>query len=183
MNWFRNLRLSKKMVIGFGMTICFTLLVGLVAYRGMSAINEQAQVMATRIIPRSITLGEIKATLTDVRNRLSQVAYHPDMKERQTIAGKFEKNVEDLAKEFSDYAAVAVQQADKDQIKALQAASEVQIAFGRDIIKMALAGDVEGSRKLFEGDSRKQFRGDIQENLVKLDKWNKDRAKTRFCTG
>jgi methyl-accepting chemotaxis protein len=166
------------MFVGFGMSILFTMVLGWVAYQNITLIGDNGERMASRGLPRAIIAGDIKASLMDMRNRLSQMAYNPDSKELEKTAKKFETNSTDLANYIAQYKPLAVQAEDKANIEAVDKSSKVQLEGGKKICDLALAGKQLEARSFFEGESRDQFRGEVLESLGKLDKWNKDRAIT-----
>jgi methyl-accepting chemotaxis protein len=177
MKWFKNRRIGGKLACGFACSIFFTIVVGVVAVVNMTGISSNASRIATRGMPRAFLAGDMRASLIDIRNRMSQLAYHPDPEERKKVAAKLGTNFGDLDAAISEYTKLALQAADKANIAAVKETAAKQVDYAKTLIELSNKGDQKGARALFEGDSRKQFREETQKSLDALSTWNKQRAK------
>lgn len=67
MTFLRNLSLSRKLAAGFGCVCVFTVLLGWMSLRAMSALNQSTVDMDSNWLPSVRALGEVNAAAGQVR--------------------------------------------------------------------------------------------------------------------
>src|SRR5260370_28642193 len=68
MKWFRNLKISKKLAIGFGTVLITMVILGVVSLSQMSKLNGSTNDIATNWLPSVRALGDINSDAANLRN-------------------------------------------------------------------------------------------------------------------
>jgi len=67
MKWFRNMKISKKLGVGFGIVLIMMVILGVVALSQMAKLNASTNDIATNWMPSIRVLAQLKYNASDVR--------------------------------------------------------------------------------------------------------------------
>jgi methyl-accepting chemotaxis protein len=82
MNWLEDRKLAAKLIAAFGALIVTTALLGAVAIRALSDVNDVAKDLETNWMPSVTHLSDINTATSDVRIAELQLAYDTENKDR-----------------------------------------------------------------------------------------------------
>ncbi len=98
MSWFRNLKIGRKLGLGFGLIEVMMMGLGIFAVAELSKVNSNTVDVATNWLPSVRTLGELRFdTATLQRDTLNYVAASPEKKSEfaEKIKGDFQEIADD----------------------------------------------------------------------------------------
>jgi methyl-accepting chemotaxis protein len=69
MTWFQNLKISKKLAVGFGIVLVLMVTLGIVSLFQMSKLNGSTDDISTNWLPSIRTLAQLKYDVSDIRRK------------------------------------------------------------------------------------------------------------------
>jgi len=104
MNWFKNLKISMKLLLSFSLLAVITLIVGYKGYSGLNGIAESQNTIYVNCLIPIRDLGYANASLLVTRGDLTAMLGTNDINKRKEYAASIEKetkNVDDLFENYS----------------------------------------------------------------------------------
>ena len=69
MDWLRNLNIGRKLLLAFGSVVVLTIILGLFAWRGLSALNDASGELSNRWLSNVQTANEMRSLASDYRQQ------------------------------------------------------------------------------------------------------------------
>ncbi|MBP0598002.1 MCP four helix bundle domain-containing protein [Herbaspirillum sp. LeCh32-8] len=174
MNWFRNLKIAKKLLLAFLTVLALTAILGIFSISRLAKLNSASSEITGDWMPAQKTLGDIKLLYVRLRGTESQLAiYEGDLDAMNGLIGRSQAILTGLDKTMKEYEASI----DTDQEREIyplvrKQMAEFLVEHGKIVAAFLAKNNAEG-RDLFLGQSNKLY-PQILGNLDKLIKVNQD---------
>jgi methyl-accepting chemotaxis protein len=103
MKWFQNLKIGKKLAVGFGMVLVLMVALGIVSLSRMSKLNGSTVDIATNWLPSVRILGEMASDVADVRRLELRHILSTDKSSMDKSEADMEEHVRELTKDEKAY--------------------------------------------------------------------------------
>lgn len=104
MKKFRDLRISRKLFISFGLILVLATVTGTFSLWQLSLVNQSANELATNWLPSIKTLGDVKLLLARLRSNESQlILYAADPGLTKTLQARTDDVLKDLEAALDTY--------------------------------------------------------------------------------
>jgi methyl-accepting chemotaxis protein len=178
MNWFRNLKIGRKLLSAFLTVNALMLLLGAVASFRLSTIGDNAHEMSVSYLPGLIQMAHVSTNSARFRRA---VLYHvlADTKEAKD---KYEKEAEvgltELKTSLSKYEAAIDDQTDRTNFTELRAGVEQYARGFEDVLQLSRnpSGERE-ARSLLQSGRINDVTDGVRGQIDKMVAWNDDKSK------
>ncbi|WP_259473968.1 methyl-accepting chemotaxis protein, partial [Pseudomonas syringae] len=161
MKWFYNARLSAKLFMSFALCALFTLGVGVIGSRGISALSSSLDNVFTNSLLSVTKTGEVKASVIaqnrDLYRLLAAMAGNAPQGVKDDILASMSANKTQAEKSYATYRATPLdddERAAGDQMDRDWPGYQALIEQAKGV---ALSGDIAGARAIIDGDVRSGY--------------------------
>ncbi len=170
MNFLSNLRLGRRLALGFGLVLTLLVSVAVAAYAGLGQISEDLQTIAGNSVPSLQVAADLKTRSLDLRRFEYNHLVSDEPGKMLTMETEIAKRQADLLKAFQAYEPLVSNDEDRALWQTSKADAEGYIAQWSAV--QALSGQAEGAGKqqaeaLMTGESRSRFEA-LQTHLDQL---------------
>ncbi|GEA31701.1 methyl-accepting chemotaxis protein [Clostridium diolis] len=135
MIWFKNLRISHKLISTFTFISILVCIVGFIGLYNMNIINNNATSMHDYNLASINNLTTLKQNISDIRSDLLKLAYQRNVSERDTV----KKDIKDLIDENNDlikiYESTLISESEKPAFSNLKENFNKYVDLSNSIIK------------------------------------------------
>jgi methyl-accepting chemotaxis protein len=173
MNWYRNLKISSKLVSAFLVVIGLTGILGLVASKQLSEIKEDANSMLVDYLPGLRYMGDLSYEAARFRR---EVVVHTISKTPEQRA-EYKRTVEDsrqkLTKAMADYEAAVTSPEDRANFNELRQRMGRYIDAYDDLLTLGLSqAEREAGIDALLGQRLKEVTAPLRDQIDKMTAWN-----------
>ncbi|OVE65107.1 methyl-accepting chemotaxis protein [Clostridium diolis] len=135
MTWFKNLRISHKLISTFTFISILVCIVGFIGLYNMNIINNNATSMHDYNLASINNLTTLKQNISDIRSDLLKLAYQRNVSEKDTV----KKDIKDLIDENNDlikiYESTLISESEKPAFSNLKENFNKYVDLSNSIIK------------------------------------------------
>lgn len=155
MNWMYNLKTAQKLVLGFGLSLIFALLVGVVAVTRMAQMNRITESLVADSLNGVEALADFQGKFQQIRT----IEYRHVLSATPADEAKAELTVAQTAadKSLESYGATAFEPDDKKNYEALQTEWHKYEAMGDSLLTLSRQGNLKQSTAMINGPMKDQF--------------------------
>jgi methyl-accepting chemotaxis protein len=169
-----NMRIGKRLAVGFGISVLLTIAMAATAWWGLAATN-QAQKEALTYATKAVQTRTIAKEVSDIYLAIWHIATTKDQESRQEYKAALEKARESYRAAMAE----AKAHARTEKGKQLMAQVDESLAAARDlnvhVVELAMAGKESEAIALFTETGTKQLKV-ADEQLTQLCQWEEDLA-------
>jgi methyl-accepting chemotaxis protein len=143
MKWYDDLRLSRKLLLGFSLVAALTAAIGLIAFRELSRLAESDLALYEKALLPVRHLGEINGNFRAQRAYFYQAITAGTPTDREAALKAIDDLEAKVQKSFEEYAPTLESQEDRAQFVQLQALHRSYLSTRDQGIKLIRAGDGE----------------------------------------
>lgn len=176
MMWFLNLKTARKLAVSYAVVISLTCLVGYFGFAGASSLNRIQHRLATDVLPGNEAASKVAVGIRDARIRLTRIAMEGKKKLADTTK-TYQADLAGVAKAMEAYDKAIATGRDRSEFEALRRAWKDQLAIDAEILASAKSGDAKAAVRLFNGESKKQFREVLTPAVDQVQQGGVDRGK------
>lgn len=179
MNWFNNLKMSKKLIPAFIVIALLIALVGTIGIKNMQALKKNAQDMYNQNLLSIQKINKVKQDTLEIRYDLLKISNQGNKENQNT---ELEKEIQDYAADIdtilNDYEKKFLTEDQKSTFKDIKSNLNDFRTIYSDVIKLADAQDFEKSKTRFtEIDTS---RANLFKGLDTLIQANDDKASNSY---
>ena len=174
MNWFNNLKIKKKLGLGFSLCIVMTLAVGVMGVRSMSTLNDSTRKIVDDPLAGITAIDRIQDGIADAR--LGEMNYGLSPKEdRAKIASAIGDSLGLVDKQMENYSTTIVVQEDRDNFAHLKDAFGKFKQMNAEYLKA-----IDSSSKNSDEVARNMIKSSaiLDEPVEKMAKWSMERGQS-----
>ena len=168
----KNMNVSSKLGLGFGILIILVILLGIISIQKMSSVNDQSTVISENWMPSLKVIEEINTATSDFR--IAQ--YDHILSQTPEGMQKAEKDLADTLSTINESREVYEKLISSDEEKSLYIEFSKQfehyLEINKELIVVSRENKTEEARKIM-GKTKKEF-GDFSATLLKLVQINVD---------
>lgn len=178
MNWFYNLKIARKLALGFGLCLLFAVLVGTVAIVRMTQMNALCQHITNSSTARIITLSKFNTSVRQFRLHEFQHCIAQDKPTMQREEGKMQVEQDNADASLAAYEKLcsATQPEDRQNLDALQADWKHYLEVHQTFLPISRRDDNKHSQAMLVGPLQESFQPLTDQVVVMLD-WNVSRGQ------
>ena len=157
MNWFNNLNVANKLMVGFGTVVLLTVSLGVFSLVEISAVNDQANIIADSWLPSVSTVGELDTQLSDYRRVELQYISSSDPASKAEYMQRMqeiERQIDELQK---TYASLITSDEERELAEEFGANWNEYEATHDQMLALEQQGRGAEARELLNGQGRTQF--------------------------
>jgi len=171
-----NLKIGKKLALGFGFPLALSLIVGFLCIGQMGAINDQA----SKIYHGGLVNSAIASKLISCMKQFRLLEWQHVVDTKDENRTKLEEDMKAKGTEIdgllAKYKANVTIAADQENFKGLDKAWHAYVTLNDGIITLNKMNDTAGSLEFMMGESLEKFNG-ATAALDKMGQWNLDRGQ------
>ena len=179
--WFKNMKVSRKLSLGFAFILLFVLLMGVISYRQADLLFQQTETMYDHPLQVRRALGTLINDVSGVRIGVRDLILSDNDQFTQDAIQTIELLSVDAEKQFD----ILKQQylgMPSDVEETYQNYTLWRIECGK-IIDLAISGDREEAKRVLLADSVVGlYRGDLLASIDKMDQFARNKADTLYQT-
>ena len=147
MTFFKNMKITTKLISGFSIILFFMVIIGLTGYLGVNDIRGHLNTIFDVRMPTIDYLIEADRDLQQLLVAERSLIFTRTKSEKfQTLIKDYEKNLEQAAQRWDKYKALATSDKEKALIPKYEAAREEWMAVSRQVVDGRLADTRQGRR-------------------------------------
>jgi len=170
MQWFYDLKISKKLISVFFIVVALEAALGAFAIRELGRVNQASTEIATNWLPSIRTLSQLKLTLSRIRSFELQHILASTPQEFEEIENNANKQIAALAKQQKDYLGQISEPEEKALYPDVEKSIGIFLGEHKKILDVSRTNKNEDARTLLKGESTKVYRSllDQVEKLVEV---------------
>src|SRR4051812_19216943 len=173
MNWFRDLKIGRKLLSAFLMVVSITLVLGAVASIRLSQIKDKESEMSVDYLPGVLFMGEISDASARYRRDMLYLALTDDIAEKSKFLESTDATKAELNAAMARYEGVATDPADRANLSELRAAETAVFSSYDDVRRLAREpGHERELRALLNSDRLKEPVKVARASISKMVDWN-----------
>ena len=176
MQWFNNMKIMPKLILGFILVALLAGTVGYIGIRSINTINDNDTMLYEKMTVPIATLQDMTDSFQRMRNNLLELTVVETPAERTNLLKSIGERRSELVKYSDDFSKTMIHQDVKDQFIKYQEARKQYNQVADQVINMVNAGNPTGARALLRSDGEK-VRKIYQEDLNVLINLKLDSAK------
>jgi len=182
MNWFKNLRISQKLMLAFAVTTAMTLALGVFTVIRASQSKQELSRIAKVWAPGNYAIGEMRAQLGDLRiYEISQVNEIASPQVVSEYEGRIKVSKAKIDELVLQYQASFANKEDEALFNPVMQSLAEYFAMHDTLRDAVVAGDVEEAKRISNTESRAK-RVALFKNMEKVSEYNLDGMKTELAT-
>ncbi|MBW4055193.1 MAG: PAS domain-containing protein [Proteobacteria bacterium] len=151
MNWLNNMRLSKRLMLGFGVVTVLLLVLTGIGVRGLSALDSNLEQIVTVNLVRLDAMNDMRYDIGNIGMNVRNIIVNNDPQKKQEYSQRITKSREEYAKSFKKVEEMTNKTDTKswDLINTLKDAIEKYKALNSKVIELGIANkDAEAATLL-----------------------------------
>jgi methyl-accepting chemotaxis protein len=174
MKWFYNLKIAKKLILGFIVVLMLTSILGVFSIVQLKNVNQASTDISTNWLPSVKTLLEMKVSLARIRGaQFQRLMPAEKVGDADAKAKQFTAQLNEFKRLLALYETQISEPAERKIEPELQKNSTAFIASNEKFFKLITAGQMEEATTLLQGESSDAYRK-LLSNLDALTKINEE---------
>ncbi|AKJ08003.1 methyl-accepting chemotaxis protein [Archangium gephyra] len=157
MNWFRNLRISSKLLVAFGVLLGFTAFLGFFALACMDAMRGASDEVSTDRLPSILHLADATDRLASFRRAELLHSVTRDARVRDDYERRMLEDLSRFEHSLEQFAPHAVSEEERREFEAFKGLWKTYSASHDEIIALSRAGRIDQAHDLIANGSHHDF--------------------------
>jgi len=158
MNWYSNLKIGRKLALGFGLCVSLTVLIGLSGLNALTHLQKVQDALAKEALPAANSMAETTGKLRDARIWLMRVADKQRADELESSLKAYQSDLQAVDQEIQEHAKILKSEEGKKLLKAAEDAWTTQKSIDETVVSLSRSGKYTEAVDKVDGESKKQFR-------------------------
>lgn len=181
MGWFSDLKISRKLVLGFFVVIICTVLSGLVGYRGMRSMDEALDGIYTRNMQSLLLTNQLYVDVLHHYRRIYRHASSSDSVVKETVALQTARNERSIILTIQKYRQIQLDTRETELVTRFESLWPEYISVKERIFRLSDKRNIADAERVLEGEGRDLFKrlDDILNQLIALEMANAKQGRER----
>lgn len=170
MQWFNNMKIMSKLMMGFILVALLAGLVGYIGVKNIQEVNDNDTLLYEKMTVPISTLQDITDSFQRLRNNLLELTVAETPEERSALNKSIADRRSELGKSSDEFSKTILYAEVRDQYNRYQVTRKEYNLLADQVINMANNGNPVGARNLLRGEGekvRKAYQADL-DSLVKM---------------
>jgi methyl-accepting chemotaxis protein len=178
LNWFNNLKLKHKFLLGFVSFILLSVGNALVGTWALQNVATDGHELSQYAFPRAVAMAKIQAGMRDARFNALRISLATDKDVAESNEMTMEQTLGAVESAYRDYNKLARSAEDKAKVGALETAWGRHVEYLRQTATLVREGRQTEAREVMDGESKSHFLNDVTSAADEVIAFNEARART-----
>jgi methyl-accepting chemotaxis protein len=175
--WFANLKLAKKLALGYGISLLLACVIGASAFQGFSATQKSLDMVSGDVVSGLIALNQFDGAARQVRIYQYRLAGNEANSLVKELTAKIDDARQEAADALDEYAKAAFSSDDRANLGTLRQYWNAYDDKWKEIGAKVEVADTEEGFVLMEREMAPLFAPKVQPQLTKMLQWNVENAR------